>query len=379
MRRPARVRAPVRRRRRTRRRTPLRRPAVRGALGGAALAMIAAGIGAQALPTALAQDDGPGFERRPYVGIGAGVSRLEPESPSDSLTVEDESSAGVHVFAGYDLARWLSAEIYFADLGEAGIDFLGTDVGEVGYRAYGANAIFRLLGDGGFGPLAADDSGLARRTGPSLFLSAGIGGLSNDSDLDYRRDYDVHASFGAGVEYGFDNGVALRAELQSYDVDAQYASLSVLKRFGGSATAAAAPIARAPAPKSPAPAAAPVAPAPAGPMMFRPIVPPYLYFEFDSDTLTAETVAKLDRFLDEVADTDFDLALGGHTDSVGPERYNLTLSERRAVAVREHLLSRGIAPERLDVDAWGEARPVSSNATPEGRAQNRRAEIALTR
>ena len=365
----------------------LGRPAVRGALASLAIVLIGAGV-QDALPEAAAQDD-PSFSRRAYVGIGAGASRLEPESPSDSLTVADESSVGVHVYAGYDLTRWLSAEIYFADLGEAGIDFRGTDVGDVGYRVYGLNAVAYVLGTGGFGPFAGAGEGPATRRGPSLFLTAGIGGLSNDSELEYRRDYGAHVSFGAGLEYGFDNGVALRAELQSYDVDAQYASLSVLKRFGGARAAAAAPRSRAP---DPVPATAPEVPAPVAPVaaapkevpfdgqtMFRPIVPPYLYFGFDSAELTPETRAKLDAFADEVGGTDFDLALGGHTDSIGPEAYNYGLSERRARAVREYLVGRGIDPARLDTDAWGETRPISTNATPEGREDNRRAEISLTR
>ena len=113
--------------------------------------------------------------------------------------------------------------------------------------------------------------------------------------------------------------------------------------------------------------------------MFRPIVPPYLYFPFDSATLTPEATAKLDAFVRIVRDTDFDLDLGGHTDSVGPAGYNVVLSERRARAVREHLLGRGIDPARLDVDGWGETRPISTNDTEQGRAENRRAEITLVR
>ena len=371
----------------------LRRRGPRAGLAGVALALIGAGV-QDALPAAAAQDDVE-FARRPYVGIGGGVTRLEPESPSDSLAVGDDASAGVHVYAGYDLSRWLSAELYFADLGEAGIEFDGTDVGDVAYSVYGINAVAHLLGPGGVGPFAARDSGIATRRGPSLFLTTGIGGMSNDSGLDYERDHDVHVAFGAGLEYGFDNGFALRAELQSYDGDAQYASLSVLKRFGGPRPGASRAVARAPdpapadlvappppPPPTPTPTAAPPTPAAEpydGPTMFRPIVPPYLYFPFDSAGLTPEATEKLDAFVEIVRDTDFALDLGGHTDSVGPASYNAALSERRAGAVREHLLGRGIDPARLDVDAWGETRPISSNATARGRAENRRAEITLVR
>ena len=363
----------------------LRRRGPRAGLAGVALALIGAGV-QSALPTAAAQDDVK-FARRPYVGVGGGVTRLEPESPSDSLAVDDDASAGLHVYAGHDLSRWLSAELYFADLGEAGIEFDGTGVGDVAYSVYGINAVAHVLGPGGFGPFAASDSGLATRRGPSLFLTAGIGGMSNDSELDYERDHDVHAAFGAGLEYGFDNGVALRAELQSYDGDAQYASLSVLKRFGGPRPAASRTVARTPDPAPADPVAPPptaASPTPAvepydGPTMFRPIVPPYLYFPFDSAGLTPEAIEKLDAFVEIVRDTDFALDLGGHTDSVGPAGYNVALSERRARAVREHLLGRGVDPARLDVDAWGETRPISTNATERGRAENRRAEITLVR
>ncbi|WP_119394937.1 OmpA family protein [Salinibius halmophilus] len=67
----------------------------------------------------------------------------------------------------------------------------------------------------------------------------------------------------------------------------------------------------------------------------------------------------------------------GHTDSTGSEEYNQKLSERRAASVAEYLLNSGIAVERLAAQGYGESRPIASNATPEGRSQNRRVEISL--
>lgn len=67
----------------------------------------------------------------------------------------------------------------------------------------------------------------------------------------------------------------------------------------------------------------------------------------------------------------------GHTDSTGSEAYNQKLSERRAASVAEYLYNGGIAVERLAARGLGESRPIASNATPEGRAQNRRVEISL--
>ena len=69
----------------------------------------------------------------------------------------------------------------------------------------------------------------------------------------------------------------------------------------------------------------------------------------------------------------------GHTDSQGSEMINLQLSIARAEAVVEHLRQRGIALERLSADGRGEADPLTSNATEEGRARNRRVELILSR
>lgn len=68
----------------------------------------------------------------------------------------------------------------------------------------------------------------------------------------------------------------------------------------------------------------------------------------------------------------------GHADSTGADAYNQALSERRAASVADYLVSRGrVLPDRLYVAGRGEMAPIASNATPEGRAQNRRVEIIL--
>ena len=69
----------------------------------------------------------------------------------------------------------------------------------------------------------------------------------------------------------------------------------------------------------------------------------------------------------------------GHTDSQGSEMINLQLSIARAEAVAEHLRQRGIALERLSADGRGEADPLTSNASEEGRVRNRRIELILSR
>lgn len=67
----------------------------------------------------------------------------------------------------------------------------------------------------------------------------------------------------------------------------------------------------------------------------------------------------------------------GYTDAVGATAYNQRLSERRALAVRDYLISQGIQPQRLRTGAFGESRPAADNASKEGRELNRRVEIRI--
>ncbi len=78
--------------------------------------------------------------------------------------------------------------------------------------------------------------------------------------------------------------------------------------------------------------------------------------------------------------TEFDktvVEVAGHTDSTGPDEYNLTLSQRRATTVGEYLYTQGIMDQRIITVGMGEHHPVADNATSEGRQLNRRVEITL--
>ncbi len=71
------------------------------------------------------------------------------------------------------------------------------------------------------------------------------------------------------------------------------------------------------------------------------------------------------------------IVVEGHTDSRGSDQANLVLSERRAEAVRSHLVSRGIDASKISAVGIGESRPVASNSTADGRANNRRVELVV--
>ena len=68
----------------------------------------------------------------------------------------------------------------------------------------------------------------------------------------------------------------------------------------------------------------------------------------------------------------------GHTDSIGSDSYNLNLSRKRAEAVKAYLVSKGLAHSSLTAQGYGKTKPIASNATAEGRAQNRRVEFVVT-
>ena len=73
------------------------------------------------------------------------------------------------------------------------------------------------------------------------------------------------------------------------------------------------------------------------------------------------------------------IIIKGHTDSVGSRKYNLRLSQRRANAVRNYLIKKGIPPQKLEAVGYGEDYPIADNSTSEGRAMNRRVEFEIVR
>ena len=99
-------------------------------------------------------------------------------------------------------------------------------------------------------------------------------------------------------------------------------------------------------------------------------------FEFKSAKLTSDSYAVLDRVVLGLQDwPEIRVEVAGHTDSKGSNEYNLDLSDRRAKAVRDYLVSRGIDRSRLEAKGYGESEPIASNDTDAGRTKNRRVEL----
>jgi outer membrane protein OmpA-like peptidoglycan-associated protein len=102
-------------------------------------------------------------------------------------------------------------------------------------------------------------------------------------------------------------------------------------------------------------------------------------FEFNSTQLTLPA----QHTLNEVAaalqtQPELNVEVQGHTDSIGTDSYNLGLSQRRAEAVKAYLISRGLSAAVLTAKGFGKTKPIASNETAEGRAQNRRVAFEVT-
>jgi outer membrane protein OmpA-like peptidoglycan-associated protein len=103
-----------------------------------------------------------------------------------------------------------------------------------------------------------------------------------------------------------------------------------------------------------------------------------VYFDTNKSAVkgaSATTLDKLAGILKEYPNSN--ILVEGHTDSAGPEDYNMKLSEQRAESVTNYLISQGIDGNRFTTKWYGEDQPVADNTTTEGKAKNRRVELAI--
>jgi OOP family OmpA-OmpF porin len=148
--------------------------------------------------------------------------------------------------------------------------------------------------------------------------------------------------------------------------DAQWASAGVSMKWSF----------KKPAPPPPPPPVAQAPPPP--PPVKEKIVLRAVHFDFNKANIRPDARPILDeaaRMLKERGEVS--VIVEGHTDSIGSDAYNMKLSMRRADAVKRYLIEHGIAASRITAEGFGKRQPVASNATAEGRAQNRRVELRV--
>ncbi len=272
---------------------------------------------------------------------------------------------------------------------EATYRYLDFD-GNVGYRDIDADQ-YHLDGIMHFGPRSQD----GRRP---FFLSAGAGQFLGDDDLEL--DDQVQLNLGVGFDYALYKDVGVRAEvrrfhgLDTHDNDT-YAGVGFTYKFGGASS---------PSDRSVTVITPPVemdsdgdgvmdskdrcANTPAGARVDvygcalklekELYVKVQTAFENDSSEITS--FSEINKIVDAMRQyPGTKVLLQGHTDSVGSAAYNRKLSRERAASVASLLInSFNIAPDRIQVEAYGEDRPVADNRTASGRAANRRVDVTIS-
>jgi outer membrane protein OmpA-like peptidoglycan-associated protein len=103
-----------------------------------------------------------------------------------------------------------------------------------------------------------------------------------------------------------------------------------------------------------------------------------IFFDFDKAVLKPESFPELNRIVSVMKEkSGMQIEIAGHTDSMGPETYNLKLSEKRARSVVKYLTDEGVAQDRIAVLYLGEGKPIAPNTTVGGRKKNRRVEFKI--
>jgi len=104
-----------------------------------------------------------------------------------------------------------------------------------------------------------------------------------------------------------------------------------------------------------------------------------ILFNTGKSDLSASSKTALTKFSQTLKDyPDTNVTIYGHTDNVGSDAMNQTLSENRANAVKNYLVAQGVSSSRITTKGMGETSPVQTNETEAGRSQNRRVEVAIT-
>jgi outer membrane protein OmpA-like peptidoglycan-associated protein len=344
----------------------------------------------------------------PYIGIEGGANWMNPQTlrdqVGDTATLHFKSGWVGGLNFGYGLPMGFRPELE--------LDWRSNLI----KRAGDIPTNGRLVAESVFGNLWYDiklPHGFFSRVHP--YFGGGIGGMR----VSYRdlamvgSDWDTVVAYQAGAGVGFDLLPNLTASLDyrwvqsnrgsfysttmNGPVDARYRSNAAMAGLRLSFGAPPPPPA-APPPPPPPPPVVEAAPPPPPPPPRAACTPPPGFkvdanchiieqrvvlravdFEFNSATLTMPSRDTLDQVAAALqAQPELRAEVDGYTDNIGSAPYNLHLSQRRAESVRAYLMSKGIDGARLTAHGYGKNNPMATNATAEGRAQNRRVEFKIS-
>ncbi|MEQ8798850.1 MAG: OmpA family protein [Salinisphaeraceae bacterium] len=365
------------------------------ATGPALLAALAFGVSA----TASAQNEDNTVDKRFYVAPMYSFGDFDDASFNNGNEVDLDETDGYTIAIGKTLSKMFALEVFAS--GFSGVEDLNSNSGEADIDAYGVSGLIFPYRD--FFPLFL----LAGAGTGDYSFDGMVGGMNlNDGDGNFYE-------FGGGfllpipdlLDFGY--GVSLRAEYRVRSVDVEIQGTDDLSFTDKIASVGLSiPLGAPPAQPEPAPAAPPAPPppppqdsdgdgvnddndeCPGTPVgtevdasgcpveKDEPIVLKGVTFEFNSDRLTADAENRLDNVVNALMTAeDIDVRVEGHTDNIGSDAYNQELSQDRADSVKRYLVEHGIEPGRMTTEGFGESKPVASNETDAGRAENRRVEL----
>lgn len=335
-----------------------------------------------------------------YAGVGVGRARADIDQNAlrrnlvaDGSTLSsfnsDDEDVTWKLFVGKQLNRYFAIEAGYFHLGE--FDFeswtsTGNLNGSTKFRGVNLDLLATL-------PLTERLSFLARAGVQYTKASTSFNGSRLDAvtTANPPNEGRRHGKYGLGLEYKFNEAMALRGEVERYRVtDAAYnngdidtATVSLVYKFGRPAkpayVAPAPVVVAAPVPVPvPVPVAAPAPEPEPVPTSEKVSFSAETLFDFDKSALRPAGKAALDELMSKLDGMNTEVMIAvGHTDSIGTDAYNQALSLRRAESVKEYMVSKGLDPARLYTEGKGETQPVADNSTAEGRQQNRRVVVEV--
>lgn len=343
-----------------------------------------------ASPVTFADDFDSGW----YLGgnIGQAKSDIDNERVLENVldnnftvqsSSEDNSDTGIKFYGGYQFTPHFAIEGGYFDLGKFDVSATTFPVGTVSGSTEFQGLNLDLVG---YSHFTERLSGLARvgityAETVNTFSGTGAVGIA-DGSSDERN---TNPKVGLGLQYAFNDNLAMRLEAERYRLnngisgkdDVDLFSVGLVYRFGKKSQPAPEPVAAQPVYQP-----APVEPAPPAPKFKKYTLSATELFAFNSDKVRMPQ-PKLAEVADALKQSDSPkkIAIVGYSDRLGSDEYNRKLSERRATAVKNYIVSNGIEADRLTVEGRGEADPVvtcdnkNKTALIECLAPNRRVEI----
>ncbi|MGR5380648.1 outer membrane beta-barrel protein [Vibrio harveyi] len=284
-----------------------------------------------------------------YIGGKLGYNALNDACHLDAPCDDDSFAAGMHL--GYNFNEYVAAEY--------GVDYLGNFTAN--FNKAGKNTV-----DGGLWALTlAPKFNLPLTDSWNLFAKVGAAYMMAGDEKDFVPTGSL------GAEYQINYNWSLRAEYQRYqdmsddiidDMDSDFFGIGFNYKFGSE------PVVQEEVVET------------------RPVTR-IVEHEYPAQTATVQFGLESAELQDasafngtvELMNTypQAQVEINGYSDTTGSEAYNQQLTEKRAQAVADHFQAEGIAADRMTVKGMGEANPVASNETREGREQNRRVEVVV--